>query len=159
MIYTPTYRGLHLATFTPEQHERTCGYWYAISSHSTPHTAFRTRLALMRWLEDRGLAVLGHVPDAGTWGSNRVEGEYREQMHMSYDAFYALEGQQTRAMSNAQYTLAIITMDDDGLRTVHTLNPNCQDRPVFDYRASQALEDAGTPATERLRGCHMKMEA
>jgi hypothetical protein len=58
---------------------------------------------------------------------------------MSYDEFYALDGERSRDLSNGDWTLAIITKDEQGIKTVHTLNPNCRDRPVFDYRESRAM--------------------
>jgi hypothetical protein len=68
-----------------------------------------------------------------------MEGTYHHVMHLSYDTFYALQGERTRSLSNGDYTLAIITTDEDGTRTVNDLNPNCRDRKVFDYAESRAL--------------------
>jgi len=146
MIYTQTYERLHWCALTPEARERTCGYWYTVTSNgATPHTAFRTRAALMRWLDDRGLTVEGEIPEPGNYAHGPIIGSYRRASHLSYDRFYDVEGLRTRVMDNADYTLGIISTDADGLRTIHHLNPNCRDRPIFDYRSSQALEDAGTP--------------
>lgn len=55
-------------------------------------------------------------------------------MHICPTCTHAFDG------PYGQYTLAIITIDPDGLRTVHTLNPNCRDRPVFDWAASRETE-------------------
>ena len=44
----------------------------------------------------------------------------------------------TAAMSNGQYTLALIT-EDNGVRTVHTLNCNVKTRLIFDRIRADAL--------------------
>lgn len=145
MAYTQLYEYLHWCALDPDARARTCGYWYTMTSYgATPHTAFRTRPAFMRWLEDRNLSVRGEVPEPGNYAHGSIDGSYRRASHMSYDEFYAIDGLRTRVLDNADYTLGIVSTDPDGLRTVHHLNPNCRDRPDFDYRASQALEDVGT---------------
>ncbi len=130
---------LHLITCDQERHDRTCGYWYLIQSRAMSCTAFARRESFLQYLNERGLSLSESMPAHTEWSSQHISGQYREQMHMSYDEFFALVGSRTRTLSNGQYTLAIITSDDDGIRTVHTLNPNCHDRPVFDYTESRAL--------------------
>lgn len=135
---------LWLCSLTAEQKARTCGYWYTVTTGATPHTAFRTRQALDKWLSDRGLRLSAELPPIGTHAVQRLEGEYFQIMHGSYDEFYSLPAiGEIRLLSNGQYTLGRITEQDDGIRAVHTLNPNCKHRPVFDYRTSAAVEDAG----------------
>lgn len=131
---------LHLCTLNEDAHSRTCGYWYLIRKGGcTPHTAFANRTHLLRWLEERGLSLTEEMPAHGESSWQSIKGTYKSEMHGSYDKFFALRGYRTRELSNGQYTLAIITTDEDGVRTVHTLNPNCRDRPVFDYFESRAL--------------------
>ena len=140
MPYTREYT-LWLCCLTPEQHERTCNYWYTVTTFgSTPHTAFTRRQALLNWLQERGLELSSELPEVrGTFASQRIIGTYRTETHLSYDEFFALKGERTRDLSNGDYTLAIITTGEDGIKTVHTLNPNCHDRPVFDYRTSRDI--------------------
>ncbi len=145
MGYVRTYTGMWLCSLTPEGRERTCSYWYTVTTFGgTPHTAFRTKAALLRWLELTGLSVIGDIPDHGVHGCFRIKGEYREEMHL-HDAasFYSLEGEHTRAMSNGDYVDGIVTSDPDGLRTIHTLNPNVRNRRTYDHTESRQLEDAG----------------
>lgn len=140
-----TYTGMWLCALTPEGRERTCSYWYTVTTFGmTPHTAFRTKAALLRWLELTGLSVEGEIPEHGVHGCFRINGEYREEMHM-HDAasFYSLQGVITRAMSNGDYVDGIVTTDGDGLRTIHTLNPNVKNRRVYDHRESREREDSG----------------
>lgn len=144
MPYVQTFSRLRLCSLTAEHRQRTCRYWYTVTDYgATPHTAFRTRAALLRWLEARGLSVESEIPAEGVPASFPIIGAYRQALHQSYDEFYAQDGPRERGIDNAQYTLAIITDDADGLRTVHKLNANCRDRPQFDYQASAALIDAG----------------
>jgi hypothetical protein len=146
MGYTRTYTGMWLASLTDEQRARTCGYWYTVTTYgSTPHTAFRTKAALQRWLELTGLSVAGDIPEHGVWGSFRLNGSYRAEAHL-YDAdkFDAIEGIRTRELSNGDYVEAVYSTDPyDGLRTVHTLNPNVEGRKVFDYWLSDEMHSAG----------------
>ncbi len=137
--YVQTYSRLYLCALNQEAHDRTCDYWYTVSSHAMAHTAFTRRAALLRWLNERGLSVAGDIPEPGQFASFEIKGAYRTARHLDRAAFDALKGEQTRALSNGEYTLAVITLDPDGLRTVHTLNPNVRDRPVFDYRESREL--------------------
>jgi hypothetical protein len=145
MAYARTYERLWLCSLTEEQRTRTCSYWYTVTDYgSTPHTAFRTKAALLTWLQRRGLEVEGDIPEHGVWGSFRIKGGYRQSMHLDEQEFYRNTGEHTRELSNGDFTLGIITKDPDGLRTVHTLNPNVRTRPVFDYRQSQEFQDAGS---------------
>lgn len=138
--YAKTNKKLYLCTLNPEWNKKTCDYWYTVEVEcSTPHTAFNRRESLLQYLQERGLELTEPLPEHGTSSGQWLKGEYREEMHWSYDEFFALRGIRTRALSNGDYTLAIITTDEDGLRTVHTLNPNCHDRPVFNYFESRGL--------------------
>lgn len=136
------YANLWVTALTTEQHERTCNYWYTVTSGSTAHTAFTTERGLMRWLEERGLILEGALPGArGEFASLRVTGEYFHVLHGEFsptednpyrmiagDEWHAIEPVViTAAMSNGEYTLALIS-EVDGIRTVHTLNVNVKDR-------------------------------
>lgn len=124
---------LWLTVLTQEQHEHTCNYWYCVTVGAMAHTAFETERGLMQYLTERGLKLSEPLTPAGEWSSQEIIGTYNERMHMDTKEFYALNPVIiTRAMSNGDYTLALIT-EEDGVRTVHTLNPNVHDRPVFDY--------------------------
>jgi hypothetical protein len=151
MTHTLSYDKLHATSLTSEQHERTCGYWFTVTSGATAHTAFATRAGLDRWLSERGLSLAGELPDAGTWGTTRVTGEYRTASHGAFspaednpyrmvadDEWGALSPMAATAdLSNGRYTLALIT-EQDGIRTVHTLNPNVKTRVEFDRRNTAA---------------------
>ncbi len=129
-----------LITLDEQGNKRTCNYWYLIQTGGgTAHKAFTQRSSLLKWAEERGISIPEVLPEHGTFSTHRIDGTYREEMHMSYDKFFALDGTRTRTLSNGDYTLAIITDDADGIKTVHTLNPNCHDRPVFDYTESRKL--------------------
>jgi hypothetical protein len=126
---------------TPEQHARTCNYWYTVTSGSMAHTAFTHRHHLDAWLSMLGLSLDGPLSDS-EWQCVRAVGSYRTKMCYSAEdvaAFHAATGVETRWMSNAQYTLAKIVTDDDGIKTVWYLNPNVKDRPVYDYPESRQL--------------------
>jgi hypothetical protein len=133
------YDRIDVISLTPEMHARTCGYWYLVQSRCTPHTAFAEEAHLLAWLAARGLTLAQPLPAKGEYSCQRASGSYRTEMHGSYDAFFALDGERVRVLSNGQYTLGIITKDDDDVRTEHFLNVNCRDRPTFDYAESRAL--------------------
>lgn len=131
---------LYLHALDERAHQQTCGYWFTVTSRAMAHTAFRDLDHCLEWMRSLGLTIDGGVlPQRGVRGTYRITGAYRDQMHLNYDDFYALDGVQRRTLSNARYTLGIITQDADGLRTLHTLNPNCHDRPEYDYAESRAM--------------------
>ena len=140
------YENLTVSALNTEQHLKTCGYWYVVMAGAMSHTAFATQKGFLRWLEERGLSV-DYVPtavdpkDYGKGKSNhcRIQGSYRTRMHMSMDEFYALPNivVRSKTLSNGDYVEALITQDEDGIRTVHTLNPNVRDRETFDYHETR----------------------
>jgi hypothetical protein len=153
MNHRQVYGDLWATSLTPEFHERTCGYWFAVTSYgSTAHTAFATRAGLDRWLSERGLSLENDLPAAGTAGTTRIVGEYRTESHgefvsddcrdgMGEGDFYTLcpaAVMVTAAMDNGDYTLALIT-EEGSVRTVHTLNPNVRTRLVFDRKRTDQL--------------------
>jgi hypothetical protein len=130
---------LFLATYDQRLHDQCCGYWYGVEHQAFAHTAFKQRSALLLWMAERGLSFAEELPAEGTYSTQFLNGQYRTATHASYDVFFSLVGTRTRAMSNSFYTMAIITEDDDGIKTVHTLSPNCADRPVYDRTESNAI--------------------
>ena len=133
------YRNLWLTTLTPEQHERTCNYWYVVTAEGTlPHDAFTHRHHLLLWLERLGLQCTAPLPEQGEWSVQRLVGEYRTRSYFQdAEEFATLQGEQVRTLSNGEYTLGVITCDMDGIRTLHTLNPKVKDRQVYEYRESR----------------------
>jgi len=137
---------LRVCALNTEQHLKTCGYWYVVTASAMSHTAFATQQGFLRWLEERGLEV-DYVPTAvepkdygqGKSNSCAIKGTYRTKMHMRMDDFYALPSivVRSKTLSNGDYVDALITLDDDGIRTVHTLNPNVRDRKTFDYHETR----------------------
>jgi hypothetical protein len=132
-IYVQEYTNLHVACLDPEQHERTCNYWYTVTTHgATAHTAFHTASDLLKWLDERGLSLSDTLPEErGTWKSIRVEGSYTSASYLNVWAFNEIEPLETCAvMDNAQYTLGKVT-EEKGVRTVHYLNVNVKERIIL----------------------------
>jgi hypothetical protein len=120
-----------------------CGYFYTVTNGATSHTAFRSMKALIDWLHLLNLELATPLPAYRSENcSIEIKGEYFDVAHMGYDEFFGLPAiAETRTMSNGDYTLGRITADEDGIRTIHTLNPNCKHRPVYDYAESAKLKD------------------
>jgi len=137
MPYNSRVKRLSLVCLTPDMHEKTCGYWYCVMSEGMSWTAFATVEGLNRWLDERGLTLSEPLPPAKTHQYQGIIGEYIEASHMSYDEFYALKGTRTKVLSNAAYTMGIITTDEQGIKVVNYLNCNCKDRTVYEYFASR----------------------
>lgn len=140
-VHVAHYGSIAIASLNKYQRERTCGgYWYLVYSGVQSHTAFRKRSNLLKWLELRNLTINGELPQQGERSYLSVGGEYRHAMHMNYQKFYGLLGkcEQSREMSNGDWTLSLLTRDDDDIVTVNYLNPNCR-RQVFDRRESNEL--------------------
>jgi len=134
-------RELWLHHLTEDMQRKTCGpYEFTVTESATAHTAFLCARALREWLDRLGLiAEESVISDRGTWG--KIVGHYRTIMHnCSRRLFETIEGERFRQISNGEYTQAILTIDDRGIRTIHTQNPNCQDRVVYPYRESRAME-------------------
>lgn len=139
--YIREYDNLRATSLTREAHERTCGYWFTVTSGATAHTAFRTRAELDTWLAERGLtlAPLGwawengkHVPtplrDAGEFSTVEIIGRYRVSMDRDAERFNAIVPLlETRVMDNGEWTPAKVT-EADGVRTVHYMNVNYRER-------------------------------
>lgn len=70
-----------------------------------------------------------------------IDGEYTCTMHnCTLAEFHKIPYiAASRTLSNGEYVEALFTLDDDGKVTVHTMNPNCEDRIVFDYRISDEM--------------------
>ena len=133
--YLQAHTNFHVACLDPDQHSRTCGYWYTVTSHSQAHTAFSTKVALLDWLNERGLTLSDALPDEqGTFKSIPVAGTYLEASYMDASAFMAITpALKIAQLSNARYTLGKVTEDADGIRTVHYLNVNVKERITFPY--------------------------
>ena len=140
MSYTTQHGALSVASLDRDCHERTCSYWYTVTSGATAHTAFATRAGLDRWLSDRGLVLECELPEHGEIGTSRIVGTYRERSYLDAAEFDNLRPLlATAVLSNGDYTLGLITEDDDGTRIVHHLNPNVRTRLVFDRRRTREV--------------------
>ena len=139
MAYITTYDNLRVTSLTPEFHERTCNYWYTVTNGGMAHTAYTKREHLLQWLVDRGLELAEELPEPGMFSTQRVIGAYRTASTMDAGEFDALEPViVTRGLSNGRYTMQKIVQDADGIRTVWSMNPNCE-RVEYDYFESRAL--------------------
>lgn len=149
MPYVQTHSNFWLCSLTEDQHSRTCGYWWTLTKGGIAHTAFRTEYALREFF-NRIRVTLPELVQRGEWASWSVPGEYRTCMHieLTREQFEQIPGSRFRAMSNGQYTEGIAETGGDGIVTIHTMNPNCKDRKVFDYWESSAIEETG-----RARSC------
>jgi len=130
------YSNLWISRLTRESRSKTCGYWYCVTVSAQAHTAFRTRKGLDMWLSQLGLSLGGPLNQGGD--CCRIVGDYSRQ-YVSVEALAALAGDRVRVMSNGDYTDGIITIDDEGHRTINLCGPN-EPRVVHDYAESQRIE-------------------
>ena len=120
-----THDGLSVSALTSGRRAQTCGYWFTIQSHHTAHTAFDTVDGLRRYLTERGLKMAEPLNATGEFV--QIIGAYRTNgSHYDLAAFDAIDGIRSVTLSNGDYTTCVITTDTDGLRTVHTMNPNAE---------------------------------
>ena len=135
------YDNLAVISLTPEQHENTCNYWYLVQDNWAAHTAFTEKEHLLNWLTERGLTLTENLPEKGIHSVQKINGAYISESHygnsstIKFNLINPLL--ETRTLSNGSYTLAKIT-ESDGIRTVHTLNPN-MDRVEYDYFESRSM--------------------
>jgi hypothetical protein len=129
--YIQTHNALWLGCLDQQQHDRSNDYWYTITSGGCPHTAFRSRRDVLRWLSERGLHLLERLPEKGTGKHMRIEGTYHRASYLDVQAFVEISPLlKVAEMSNSRYTLAKVT-EQDGVRTIHLLNPNVRERVEF----------------------------
>ena len=138
-----TYDRLHVAEVPEDKREQHMGYRYLVTNRATSHTAFHTRKGLERWAKERNLTL----PDFSDWIGGRIKGSFSTQMHMDMAEFLSLSGSFILVISNARYTMGIVTEDN----TVHYLNPNVKERPEFNYRMCSKLLDRHTCAHSERR--------
>lgn len=144
------HRSLWLCGLDQDMHEKTCGYWYTLTSYGgTPVTAFRTYAGLCRYFRHHKLALPDNVPAQGVYFSARIEGEAIDVMHLSTESFAAIDGRDTWRMNNGSYTPAKI----DSTGKVHYMNPNCK-QPILDWRIGEEMCDRGLdmPNAVTIRG-------
>lgn len=127
------YSNLIVCTLTPEQNQRTCNYWYVVTTGAMSHTAFETRTGFDRWMAERGLSISGELPSRGEHSVHRIVGSYIDNMMWDKPIFDSLPGKRTRVLSNGDYTQGVLTRDQDNLVVVNYLNPNVQDRVKYNY--------------------------
>jgi hypothetical protein len=138
-MYTTKYTHLRVSSLGAEAHEKTCNYWYTVTSYSIAHTAFNKRESLIKWLEHRGLALDGDLPPHGTLGSSGIIGSYKVCSHLDPEEFAAISPVcSIRVPDNGSWTEGKITVDQDGIHTVHHMNCNYQ-RIKFDYKESREM--------------------
>ena len=121
---------LSVSTIDEEFHRRTCGYWYLVMSAAYSHTAFATEAGLMQWMNERNLKLTQPLPKKGEVSNQRIEGGYFRNTMMDEEGFAALEAVtpdecKIKIMDNGDWTLGLLTENEDGVVTVHLLNPNC----------------------------------
>jgi hypothetical protein len=154
-----THDNLYLISLNPEQNKRCQGYWYLVTSGHMAHN-FYTRAGLGRWLDERGVSLTAPLPEHGTWSVQPLQGSYRTDEMLESADLYGHEFDESLAaphtlaawravgrtcvvltftLSNGEYTEARITLDEDGIRTVHHLNPNVQARIVYPYESTRSL--------------------
>jgi len=138
-MYKQMHSQLTVTSLTPEQHDRTFGYWYLVFERGASHIAFAERANLEQWLKDRKLELAAALPAHGEFKMIQVFGTYASAATLP-DEFWALQNviAERRQVDNGSYTLARITEDADGIRTVHVINCNYK-RPVFPYHESRLM--------------------
>jgi hypothetical protein len=116
----------------PEQRKQHMGYRYIIQTYGgTPHTAYRTKSGLRRFLSDTGLKI--HRPFRK--GSGRLSGRYiRTMLMVSRKDFDSKYGQlrKSHCLDNGDYVRCYIETGAAG-NTIYLQNCNMKDREVLDY--------------------------
>ena len=125
---------LVLCCLTPEQHAKTCGYWFTITTaHGQAYKAFRTAYGLNRWMMERGLSVPDPLPEKiGEFKVLKIAGAFYD--NMTFDTLPP--GPETKVLSNGDYTRATITKAETGEAVINYQNPNVENRAVYPYQTA-----------------------
>lgn len=134
------YDKLFLCSLDKDQHARTCGYWYTVTTNSTSLTAFRTKAALLLWLGEHGIKPTAHIPDEGEHSCQHLIGAYKV-VYADQATFYRLAGVHTAAIHNGKYRPAVILHDDMGERTVYIAH--FDGAPELDYKTHDRHYNGG----------------
>lgn len=132
--YAQKYDGISVVEVQKPDTRRGLPYRYLVMTRgAVSHCAFYTRPALDTWMDERGLSLKQPQTVRGEAHWWLVAGQYSRAMYMDEGAFYRLTPVilRTKVLSNARWTLGLITEDQSGNRIVNLLNPNVRSRPEF----------------------------
>lgn len=133
------YKNLDVYCIDLAYHLKTCGYWYLVKENNAAHTAFRTKEALIAWLDMLGLKLDSELPEEiGTFKRINITGEYCTK---TVSDITGLAGEAIYHLSNADYTTGML-FSDNGLMTISYVGPNGS-RQVHDYFYAQNQIQSG----------------
>lgn len=136
---------LAVICFTPEMHQNSNNYWYAVKRSGQSLTAFHSRQAFEEYLDVHGLSLKQPLPEErGTHAMIGIEGEYRVAA-TSFEELCAIKADDYHlAIENGDFVAAKVTHDADGLRTSHYYHAGVVGmRYHFDYLSTQAAMNCG----------------
>ena len=142
--YTRQYTGIYCTSLTAEMRKRTCDYWYVVEADGYAHTAFRTRAALLTWLNALGLKLAGELPEQGQHADLNIEGTYKRGVVIcDRDGWDAIPGVSVTVLENGRYLPGKLADAEDGTRILYVSNVNNKWNVEVDYRLASKLHDAG----------------
>lgn len=106
-------------------------YQWLIQQHGTPTNAFVYKHAFRMWLQERGLKLEGRAARY-----QKIIGTFYER---SFIDSPLPAGEESLQLDNGDYTRAVITKGEDGLKVVNYHNANTRNREVADYRWADAI--------------------
>lgn len=145
-LYGQTYSNIHVVVCDNKKPPVGCGYYYLVRSNgSMPHTAFRHKHELKRWMNDRGLKV-GKRCWMGP--SFNIVGSYFDGSEMmNTKDFFQTYGhlKPIRVLSNGDYVIGFTDMAGN----VYHQNPNTDRIKLEHYASVQSLYDKDTKYRDR----------
>jgi hypothetical protein len=130
------YANMRVTRLGEESHNRTCGYWYTVTCGAMAFTAFRSRRALDMWMRRCNLQFEGLESNLDNAGDSvKIQNGFTHVCHWRSTTMPA--GEPVPVMSNGEYVQGVRAVED-GYVTIHFPNPNCPDKIVLDYRATDA---------------------
>ena len=133
------HNNMWICSLDADQKSRTCGYWYTVTCGSMAHTAFETRDAALAWMHALGLSIDGELPQEGTHGSFRINGEYRRECVMcSEEAWVSLPGIPIAVLENGSYRPGKLH-EENGVRVLFSCNANNKWAPEYNYHSCRKM--------------------
>lgn len=116
-----------------EKHPADMGYKYIVTKGALSFTAFKTRPALLGWLNDNNLTLPGLLGEEGKPQSMMINGGFDTVMIWDVETLINIPGDWFYHMNNGTFTAAKQIINAENRVLWVMCNPNVKTKPVFNF--------------------------